>query len=410
MAEMFAYKARNLSGRLVTGRVEADSRSAAMALLRERNYFVVEIKAVRPVQIDLGRLLRFKIGARDLAVFCRQFATMSEAGLSLMQCLNILVQQVENRSLRDILRQVVVDVEKGKSLSESFAAFKDRLPEIFINMLVAGEVSGTLDQALARLATHFEREHELREKIKSAMTYPLFVAGMSFAAMIALLVLVVPIFVDIFTQMGATLPLPTRILIGLSTLLSKYWFALPVGLAALFFGGRTWAATPKGRERIDRTLLRLPVVGPLVHKTVVARVARTLATLLRSGVPLMRSLETVEKVAGNTIAAREIAAARANIREGERMAPVLVKSAIFPPMAASMIAVGEESGALDDLLEKLAAFYEREVEAMIARLSSLIEPLLIAGVGVMVAFIALSIYLPLFGMAGAMQSGMGAMP
>jgi len=275
---------------------------------------------------------------------------------------------------------------------------------------MAGEVSGTLDVALARLAAHFEREHELLEKVKSAMSYPLLVAGMSFVAMIALLVLVVPIFVDVFAQMGVALPLPTRILLGASSALSRYWFVLPLGLAALFFGGRSWAATPRGRERLDRALLRLPVVGPLAHKVVVARVARTLSTLLRSGVPLLRSLETVERVAGNAVAAKEIAAARANIREGERMAPVLAKSAVFPPMAVSMIAVGEESGALDDLLEKLAAFYEREVEAAVARLSSLIEPILIAGVGGMVAFIALSIYLPLFGMAGAMQAGMGAMP
>lgn len=407
MPQLYAYKARNLSGNLVSGRVEAEDQGAAISLLREKNFFVVEIKPVRSLSLDFSKLLGFKIKVKDLAVFCRQFATMSEAGIPLLQCLNILAQQTENKQLRKILQEVVTDVEKGKSLSEAFRSHREHFPEIFLNMLVAGEISGTLDVALGRLATHFERENELREKIKSAMTYPLVVAGMAFLAVIALLVLVVPIFVDIFTQMGATLPLPTRILIAVSNLLSKFWYLIVFGLVALFFGLKKLAATERGKKFVDNLVLRLPVFGPLVKKAVVARFARTLATLLRSGIPLIQSLETVEAVTGNTIAAQEIAAARANIREGERMAPIFLQSKIFPPMAVHMLAVGEESGAVDDLLDRAAMFYEQEVEAMIGRLSSLVEPFLIAGVGLMVAFIALSIYLPLFSMAGAMQAGAG---
>ncbi len=412
MPRVFRYRARNLSGRLVRGRVEADSRSAAVLLLREKNLFVVDIRPESGPGFDLRKLLGLKIKTRDLAVFCRQFATMSEAGIPLLRCLHILVQQTESRPLRRVLEDVLAGVQKGRGLSEAFSAHKDLLPEILINMVAAGEVGGTLDQALGRLAVHFEKENELREKIKSAMTYPLLVAGMAFLAVIALLIIIVPIFVDIFNQMGATLPLPTRILIGVSSFLTRYWYALPIMLGALFLGARRLLGTEGGKRVFDQMLIRLPIFGPLVQKGVVARCARTLATLLRSGVPLMKSLETVEKVAGNTLAAREIAAARESIREGERIAPVLSGSRIFPPMAVNMIAVGEESGNLDDLLEKLALFYEQEVEAAVARLSSLVEPFLIAGVGLVVAFIALSIYLPLFSMAGAMQGGAmpGSMP
>jgi len=407
MPQVFAYRARNLSGGLLTGKIEAENQGAAVALLREKNLFVLAIKPVRSSGFNLTRLLGLKVKTKELAVFCRQFATMSEAGISILQCLNVLIQQTESKPLRKIIREVITGIERGKSLSEAFREHKALLPGIFINMLAAGEISGTLDQALGRLATHFEKEHELREKIKSAMTYPLLVAGMASLAMIFLMVFIVPIFVDIFTQMGAQLPLPTRLVLGVSNLISKSGHLVTLALVILFFALKRAIAREKGRKIVDRLVRRLPVAGPLTNKTVVARFARTLATLLRSGVPLMLSLETVEKVVGNTIAAEEIAAARENIREGERMAPMFSKSRFLPPMAVSMIAIGEESGALDDLLEKLAVFYEQEVEAMIARLSSLLEPLLIAGVGVMVGFIALSIYLPLFSLAGAMQGGSG---
>lgn len=405
MPQLFAYRARNLAGQLVTGKVEAETTGAAVALLRERNLFVVGIDPARTIKLDWRKLLAVKIKVRDLAVFCRQFATMVGAGIPLLQCLNILTKQAENKQLRRILENVTVDIEKGKSLSDAFKDYREQFPEILINMLVAGEVSGTLDQALLRLALHFEKEHEMREKIKSAMTYPLFVAGIAVAAVIALLILIVPVFVDIFTQMGAELPLPTRMIIGTSTLLTQYWYFLLLLFAVLFLGLRYALTTDRGKEYFDRLLLKVPVVGPVVNKIVVARFARTFATLIKSGVPLLQSLETVEKVTGNSVAVAELAAARANIKEGERMASVLLKSKIFPPMAVNMIAIGEESGALDDLLEKLSVFYERETEETIARLSAIIEPLLIALVGILVGFIAISIYLPLFGLSGAIQGG-----
>lgn len=408
MPQVFAYKARNLSGRLITGKIEGENQGAAVARLREKNIFVVSIKPLRSTGFDSGRFLGLKIKIRDMAIFCRQFSTMSEAGIPLLQCLSILVQQTENKNLRKIVQEVIVDIEKGKSMTEAFRIHRDRLPDLFISMLASGETSGTIDLALGRLATQFEKDHEVREKIKSAMTYPIVITGFALIAVITLIVVLVPIFVDIFSQMGAKLPLPTRILIFLSDGFIKYWYVLPLGLLTLFIALKKTIATPIGKKTVDWLLIKLPVVGKLIIKTITARFARTLSTLLRSGVPLIQSLETVERVVGNTIVAKELSDARGLVREGEKMAPIFIRGRFFPPMAVNMISVGEESGSLDSLLEKLAIFYEKEVDAMISRLSSIIEPLMIAGVGIMVAFIAISIYMPLFGMAGVLQGGIGA--
>jgi type IV pilus assembly protein PilC len=407
MPQLFAYKARNLSGKLLTGKIEAESRDAAIAQLRNRNYYVVQINPAMDFKLDLDKLLNLKIKVKDLAVFCRQAATMIEAGIPLLQCLNILTQQTESKKLREILKAVIMDIENGKSLSEAFRIHQRYLPGIFIDMLTAGEVSGTLDQAMDRLANQFEKDHELKEKIKSAMTYPLVIGAFAFLAMVILLVVVVPIFVEIFEQVGAELPLPTRIMLGVSKACTNFWYLILPAPLLLYFGLKSFAATDRGKVITDRLLLKLPVYGKLTQKTITARFARTLATLLKSGVPLMQSLETVENVVGNTQVTKIIKAARENIKEGENMSPILLNASFFPPMAVNMIAIGEESGALDALLEKVAIYYEQEVETLVAKLSSIIEPLMIAGVGIMVGFIAVSIYLPLFGLSGAMQGGTG---
>ena len=407
MPQLFAYKARNLSGKLLTGKIEAESRDAAIAQLRNRNYYVVQINPAVDFKLDLDKLLNLKIKVKDLAVFCRQAATMIEAGIPLLQCLNILTQQTESKKLREILKAVIMDIENGKSLSEAFRIHQRYLPGIFIDMLTAGEVSGTLDQAMDRLANQFEKDHELKEKIKSAMTYPLVIGAFAFLAMVILLVVVVPVFVEIFEQVGAELPLPTRIMLGFSKACTNFWFLILPAPLLLYFGLKSFAATDRGKVITDRLLLKLPVYGKLTQKTITARFARTLATLLKSGVPLMQSLESVENVVGNTQVTKIIKAARENIKEGENMSPILLNASFFPPMAVNMIAIGEESGALDALLEKVAIYYEQEVETLVAKLSSIIEPLMIAGVGIMVGFIAVSIYLPLFGLSGALQGGTG---
>jgi len=352
-----------------------------------------------------GDLFITKIKARDMSVLCRQFAAMSEAGIPVLKCLDVLARQSEGGRLRAVLHDVSVGIEYGQSLSESFNKHNSLLPEIFVNLLAAGEASGTLAQALERLAVHFEKERVLREKIKSAMAYPLLVAGMSMLALIAMIVLVVPVFADIYESVGAELPLPTRVVIFTSAAISKYWYVFLATGAAAFFLLRKLAL--KERKYFDLLLLRLPLFGRLTHRAVVARFARTLATLLNSGIPLMQSLKITRNASGNALVAEEIDMIRTGVASGGGMAPFLEKSALFPPMAASMVAVGEESGSLDSLLERLAEFYESEAEAMAERMSGLVEPLLIAGVGVLVALIALSVYLPLFGLAGAVQSSGG---
>lgn len=408
----YRYRARNLSGRLLNGKIVADSPQEAIALLRQKNLFVVQLTPVSSWTFDFVRIFKKKISVRHLAVFCRQFATMVAAGIPLLKCLTILAEQTENKKLCTIIREIAVEIEKGKSMSESFRGYREDLPEILINMLAAGEVSGNIEQALERLAVHFEKEHELREKFRSAMSYPIFISGMAFLSVVVMITTVVPIFADIFAQSGTPLPLSTRILLGISTAITKYWYLLLGGAAILFFGLKRWSASESGRRVIDRLLLLIPIVGPLMTKTIVARFSRTLATLLQSGVPLLLSLETVGKMVGNTVMAGEIADAMHSVMEGERMAPVLARSKIFPPMAVSMIGIGEESGALDSMLEKLAFYYEQEVDGVISRLSSIMEPLLIAGVGILVGFIAISIYFPMFGLAGALQGGgaAGGMP
>ncbi|MGD0622656.1 MAG: type II secretion system F family protein [Thermacetogeniaceae bacterium] len=409
MTQTFSYRARNLSGGIVAGSLQAENTAAAISLLRARNLFVVKVNQRRQaLNIGLDDLFGKRLKVKSLAIFCRQFATLNQAGIPILQCLNILARQTEDLKLRAVLESVTLEIEKGKSLSDAFKGFKECFPEIFGSMIAAGELSGTLDRVMERLAITFEKEQNTRDKIKAAMTYPALIGSFSVLAVVVLLVFVVPIFVGVFKSLGAPLPLPTQILLDISNVMVHYWFIiLPLVFVVIPLLFTRALATKKGRTVFDRAILRLPVVGPLVVKTVVARFARTLSILLTSGIPLMQALETMEDVVGNTVAAGDIAKARESIKEGERMSPILARSNFFTPMAVSMISVGEESGALDTILEKLAAFYEAEVEAVIASLSSIIEPVMILMIGMVVGFICISIYLPLFSLPGAISAGSG---
>ena len=410
MAQGFSYRARNLSGQVITGRIQAESSSAVVALLRSRNLFVVQIRQLRAqtaLVFDLDRFFKRRIGVRTMAIFCRQFATLNNAGIPILQCLHILARQTEDRQMQKFLGDVATEIEKGNGLSEAFRKYRDRFPDIFISMIAAGELSGTLDQAMERLAVTFEREHALREKIKIGHDLP--GADRSHGRdgrNLPVNLRCSDICRDLQAGGGhpaAADPHPAG---GKQYHDPRLVIILPllIVLPAVF---RRLLATRPGRRAMDRLVLRLPVVGPMTTKNVVARFARNLMTLLKSGIPLVRALETVEDIVGNSVAAESIAAARENIKEGDMMSPILARSGFFPPMAVSMISVGEESGSLDTLLEKLAVFYEQEVETIVASLSSVIEPLMILGVGVLIGFIAISIYLPLFGLSGAMQAGSG---
>lgn len=407
MPQVFDYKARSLGGQLIKGRITADSQLFAVNELRGNNLFVVEIKQIFRPEFKLESFFSDRISLRSLAIFCRQLSIMIDAGISIVESLRVLLKQTENKALQKLLGQVITDVEKGRGLSEAFNCHRVCLPHIFVNMLAIGEVSGNLGQIFNRLSDHLEKEIALKDKVRSAMIYPLLVGLFAFLAMLGLMIFLVPVFVDIFSQSGIELPLPTKIVLAVSDYWVKYWHLTILLVIITVMAFKRIIATTKGRVIYEYVLLKTPLAGDLMLKLTTARFARTLSTLLRSGVPLVNSLEITRKMSGNAIAAREIALARERIIEGDMMSPVFVKSKLFPPLAVSMIAIGEESGALDLLLEKLAIFYERQAELTVSRLSSIIEPVMIAGVGLFVAVIALSIYLPIFKISSVIQANGG---
>ncbi|HHP51497.1 MAG TPA: type II secretion system F family protein [Moorella mulderi] len=404
MAQKFYYQARDLSGRLVKGLVEAETVGEAAGILRSRRLFPVKIKPKRELHFSLSPLFPSKIKPRDMAVLCRQFATLLEAGVPLLPSLKVLERQAENRRLKECLGAVAAEVQKGRSLGSALGDHKGMLPEIFLSMVGAGEASGTLDRALDRLAQYFERQADLAEKIRTATAYPLLVAGVAVITAIATLVFVVPIFEGIFKQMDVPLPLPTRVVMGLSYTLIHYWYLFLLVLGGGGLTLRYLMGTPAGKACWDRLLLRVPLMGELLKKGAVARFASTLSTLLATGVPLLQSLEIAGNVLGLAPGVREVQLMQEGVRRGERLSTLMARGNFFSPLAVSMVAVGEESGRLDGLLAKVGQFFEREVETTINRFSTLIEPFLIIGVGVLVGLIALSIYLPLFSLPGALSA------
>jgi len=393
----FRYKARNESGRLVGGTITAESETAARARLRERRYFVVELKpAPQAGGSSFAALTAPKVTARDLAVFCRQLATMVQAGMPLLTCLNVLGQQSDNKTLRLTAASVAMAVEAGNTLSEALRAFPKIFPELFVTMVEAGETGGALEEVLERLATQLEKDADIRAKVKSAMSYPLVILAVALAAISIILIFVLPTFTEMLTSMNLPLPVPTLLVIGLSDFLRGYWYLVLLSLAGAVFALRQYARTKNGRRAVDRLMLRLPVFGTLIRKMIIARVNRTLSSLVRSGVPLLQSLAIVRRIAGNQIVAEAILSAENSVKEGEGLAKPLERSRVFPPMVTRMIAIGEDTGALDNLLDRVAQFYEREVDATVSRLSSILEPLLMVFFGLVVGFILLAVYLPMF--------------
>lgn len=402
MGMSYDYKARNLTGELVAGKIEADSQQDALGILRSRDLFVVKISPSR-VRKFRFYLPRGRVGMKELAIFCRQFSIMNATGIPLLHSLQVLGEQTTDKLLQRIISETIVFLERGESLSEAFAANSSSLPPIMINMLIAAEASGSLDLTLERLAENFEKEVEVKEKIKSALAYPLLVALIALLAVVVLLIYVVPVFVEVFEQVGASLPTATRMLLAISGILQQYSLLIVLSLPLLFLAVKYAQRIKSVQAYWDVFLLRLPGLSSITKGVIISRFVRTLSMLLRSGIPLLESLSIVEKVIENSIAAVEIAGASLRVRAGERIAPAFMKSKIFPRMVASMIATGEESGTLVGVLDKLGSYYDQDVNSTITRLASLLEPVLITVVGVMVGFIALSIYLPLFGLSGSLQ-------
>jgi type IV pilus assembly protein PilC len=392
----YDYKVRDRAGNMVTGQLVGDSEGLVMAKLREMGMTPVEVKKAG---VGLKMEINLRPGhvkLKSLAIFARQFATMVNSGLPILRALAILSEQTESTELKKVLTQVRIDVEQGASLSGAMSKHPKAFSDLFLAMVKAGETGGVLDNVLLRLADLTEKEVELRRKIKSAMTYPIAVVVLVILLMSAMLLFVVPQFESIYAQLGGSLPLPTRILLGVSRGVRTYWWMVLLGTSALAFGFRRWKKTPGGRLMIDSVKLRVPIFGSLFHKTALTRFSSTLGMLLRSGVPILQALDIVSETVNNKVIARAVSDVQGSVREGESIARPLGKHAVFPPMVVQMLAVGEETGAVDTMLDKVSDFYNSEVEAAVDSLTSLIEPVLIAIIGSAVGASVIALYMPMF--------------
>lgn len=400
MSATFAYQVRDRRGKLVSGELEADSQSAVVSRLREMGYAPIRIDEVDESTLSKEITLPFlnRIKLKDLAIFSRQFATMINSGLSLLRALTILAEQTESPKLSEVVEDVARQVEGGESLSRALSEHEKVFPKLYVAMVRAGETAGTLDSVLLRIAENLEKDVVLRGKIKSAMTYPVIVFIMAILLTGVMLVFIVPTFAQMFTDLGGELPLPTHLLMVASNFVSS-----PLGLGLIFvMPAVAWQAftrvraTEQGRFQLDRLKLRLPVFGPLFHKIALTRFARNLATLMNSGVPILQALEITAETVDNGEIALAVNDVQDSVREGESIADPLSKHDTFPPMVVQMIAVGEETGAVDTMLDKIADFYDQEVETTTEQLTALMEPIMIAVLGGIVGSMVIALYMPIF--------------
>jgi type IV pilus assembly protein PilC len=400
MPDTFQYKVKdNKTGKVVEGSLEAENAQLVVSKLRSMGYTPIEIQqqGARNLTRDLkipGLSDRVKL--KEVAVFSRQFATMINSGLSLLRSLHILSEQTESKPLAEVVNQVRIDVERGSSLSAALAKHPKVFNRLYVSMVRAGEVGGALDSVLLRLAETIEKQVELRRKVKSAMTYPLVVAVLVLVIVSAMLLFVIPMFQNIYKQLGGKLPTPTQILIDISKVVRTFWYLVVLAEIGGAFAFRRWVSSEEGRKRWDAIKLRVPVFGKLVRKTALARFSRTLSALVRSGVPILESLDIVAETSGNHVVAVAVRDTQQAVKRGEPLSRKLEDHEIFPPMVVQMMAVGEETGALDEMLDKIADFYDQEVEATVDALTSLIEPILIVVMGVCVGGMIISLYLPMF--------------
>ena len=405
----FVYKGRNRLNEMVSGEREADNQEVLRMLLR-REQIVMTSASEKGATFNLPKLgKRKKVGSKELAIFTRQFSVMIDAGLPLVQCLDILAGQQPNQFFKDVLNHVRQDVEEGATLAAGMIRHPKVFDALYVNMVEAGETGGVLDIILQRLATLIEKVVKLKRSIVSAMIYPSAVVAVAIAAIALIMVVVIPQFEVIFLGLlgpGKLLPLPTRIVMGISNFLAGWGgLALLIVLIGSAVGIYYYNKTPKGKYNIDALLLRLPIFGAILRKIAVARFSRILSTLLSSGVPILQSLEITARTAGNAIIEEAIMKVRAGVERGENFVDPLKATKVFPEMVSQMIGVGEQTGALDAMLGKIADFYEEEVDSAIADLLALIEPALIAFLGVTIGGIVISMYLPLFMLIGELSSG-----
>lgn len=403
---VWVYKLRDTTGRVSTGKIEAESEREAITRLRNQG-MLLGIEADRDIQSVLKRgndFLQPRVSGKDLAVFARQFSTMINAGLPVVTALKVLSGQSANPRLAKALQGVANDVETGESLASAFARQGALFPPIMIHLLDAGEVGGILDEVTSRLAQQVEKDEKVRQKVKSALVYPAIVSTVAVLVVIFLMIVVVPKFVQVYEDLEADLPAMTEMLMGISSFVQQTWWIL-LGLAvAGVFGLRYWIQTENGGWHWDRFLLQLPIFGPLLVKQAIARFARTLGSLLNSGIPILKAMAVVERVVGNRVIARAVRGAHDEIRQGATLSTPLRKERLFPPMVMEMVSVGEETGTMELMLGKAADFFEEDVERTAERLSASLEPLIIVFLALSVGFIVISMMMPIFSLWTAIKT------
>ena len=398
MADSYAYQVRTRQGKVVAGKMEADGEAAVATRLRAQGLIPIQINKEARISAKTElHILPQKVKLKDLAIFSRQFATMINSGLSLLRALNILAEQTENPMLAKAITGVRDDVERGSSLSASMTKHPKVFTTLFVSMVRAGETGGQLDTVLVRVADNFEADYKLKQKVKSAMTYPVVVAGIAVMLVTIMLLFVVPTFAGMFTGLGGELPLPTKILLVLSQqakILVPLFIVSSIGGTIAYKRARK--ASPSARLKFDQIKLKIPVFGDLFQKVAVSRFSRTLALLLRAGVPVLQALDIVADTTGNEVLAQAAHDVKASVRGGESVSAPLEKHDVFPPMVVQMIAVGEDTGAIDAMLDKIADFYDQEVESTTESLTSLLEPIMIAVLGGIVGAMVIALYMPMF--------------
>lgn len=389
----FKYIAKETTGKTVSGILEYSDKELLIDALRKKGLIIISIEeTVKKKVMSFGDSVKLE----EVVIFSRQLATMVDSGIPLVQALDILCEQIEKPVFRNILVKVKDDIETGSSLSDALARHPEVFSTLYVNMVRAGESSGALDDILDRLAAYLEKASMLQRKVKSSLVYPTVVITMAMLITLVMLLKVIPTFKGIFAMLGGTLPLPTRILILVSDTVREMFLYVVAVVAVIVFALRKYMKTSQGKEVFDRMLLAMPILGALFRKVAVAKFTRTLATLVKSGVPILVSLEIVAKTAGNTVIEKAVESVRTGIKEGENIADPLAKSGAFPPMVVRMIKVGEQTGELEKMLTKIADFYEDQVDAAVSGLTSLIEPLIIAVLGVVIGGIVIAMFLPVF--------------
>ncbi len=400
----FNWEARSKSGGAQKGVMEAQNTALVEAQLKRYGFTGISIKEEGK---GLGKELKFvgfgakKVETKDLVVFTRQFATMIDSGLPLVQCLDILASQQENKTFKEVLFKVKESVESGSTFADALGKHPKVFDDLYVNLVAAGEVGGILDTILGRLAAYIEKAMKLKKQVKGAMVYPITIMSIAVVVVGVILVFVIPTFAKMFADFGGELPMPTQLVIALSSFLIRYILVIIAAIFGIIWGVKKYYASPKGRKVIDTFALKAPIVGPLIRKVSVAKFTRTLGTMMSSGVPIMDGLEIVAKTSGNKVVEEAIYKVRQQISEGKTMAEPLAASGVFPPMVVQMISVGEATGAMDTMLNKIADFYDDEVDDAVGAMTAMMEPLLMVFLGTTVGGLVIAMYLPIFKLAGA---------